>query len=689
MTKILDVFRNNTRAIYRGFLFALTVCLVVYFFPKEGKFQYEFQKGKPWLHENLIAPFDFAIQKSKEDVEQLRLEINEGSKLHFYYVDSIYKAHEKNLAVDINTEVQKARANGLNVDSVSSLTDMVSLAQGVLFQVYEKGILQQNNVNIGNRQEIVLVANNVGESIRLNNVYTISSATNFVENYTYGSNFIEGIITPVLIEHLEHNVFYDEETTQKVLQDRLVNLPTTKGMVQKGEIVIFRGALVDDDKFLVLSSLKQEYEDQIWTKSSYNWILLSQLLLTGVTLMVLFLFIKQYRKEIYEDTSKLTFILMNIILMVLMATAMIKIDAEMLYLIPFCILPLILRAFFDTRLALFTHLVTVLIIGFLAPNGFEFVFLQLIAGIMSILTVVSMYKRADLFITAAKITLIYIISYFAMAILQEGSIDQLQPVIFGLFIANGVLTLFAYPLIYAFERIFGLVSDISLLELSDTNNPLLKELAQKAPGTFQHSLQVANLAEEIIAKLDGNALLVRTAALYHDIGKMNNPLYFIENQTTGFNPHDELSFAESAEMIISHVSDGIKLAKKNKLPDRIIDFIRTHHGTSMVQYFYRQYLKNFPEEVIDKDKFSYKGPKPFSKETAVLMMSDAVEAASRSLKEPNAENIDKLVEGILESQMKEGQFENVDITMRNFKEIKKIFKKKLKSIYHVRIEYPE
>ncbi|MFT5970110.1 MAG: membrane-associated HD superfamily phosphohydrolase, partial [Flavobacteriales bacterium] len=269
MTKILDVFRNNTRAIYRGFLFALTVCLVVYFFPKEGKFQYEFQKGKPWLHENLIAPFDFAIQKSKEDVEQLRLEINEGSKLHFYYVDSIYKAHEKNLAVDINTEVQKARANGLNVDSVSSLTDMVSLAQGVLFQVYEKGILQQNNVNIGNRQEIVLVANNVGESIRLNNVYTISSATNFVENYTYGSNFIEGIITPVLIEHLEHNVFYDEETTQKVLQDRLVNLPTTKGMVQKGEIVIFRGALVDDDKFLVLSSLKQEYEDQIWTKSSY------------------------------------------------------------------------------------------------------------------------------------------------------------------------------------------------------------------------------------------------------------------------------------------------------------------------------------------------------------------------------------------------------------------------------------
>ncbi|MGB0178112.1 MAG: HD family phosphohydrolase, partial [Owenweeksia sp.] len=301
----------------------------------------------------------------------------------------------------------------------------------------------------------------------------------------------------------------------------------------------------------------------------------------------------------------------------------------------------------------------------------------------------NLYKRGQLFFTAAKIIAVYCLSYLSMAIIQEGSLKQIELMNFAYFAGNGFLTLISFPLIYLQEKLFGFVSDVSLLELSDTNNPLLRQLAQKAPGTFQHSLQVANLAEAAVLSIQGNALLVRTGALYHDIGKMTYPMYFIENQHTGLNPHDELSFEESAQMIIGHVKEGIKIAKKNNLPDVLIDFIRTHHGTTTVMYFYKQYIKNFPEEEVNLKKFTYPGPKPFSKETAALMMADSVEAASRSLSRPDHDSIDKLVEGIIDHQMDTGQFENAEITLREIKDIKKIFKKMLMNIYHVRIQYPE
>ena len=309
------------------------------------------------------------------------------------------------------------------------------------------------------------------------------------------------------------------------------------------------------------------------------------------------------------------------------------------------------------------------------------------AGIVSILSVLQMYKRAQLFTSAAKIIGIYFAAYFAMALTQEGSIDNIKWMNFLLFASNGVLTLLAYPMIFAFEKTFNLVSDVSLLELSDTNSPLLRELAQKAPGTFQHSMQVANLAEEGILEIGGNALLVRAGALYHDLGKMKNPQYFIENQSSGVNPHDELSFEESAEIIIEHVKNGIAIAKQNSLPDELIDFIRTHHGTSMVQYFYKQYIASFPDEIEAAEKFSYPGPLPFSKETAVLMMADSVEAAARSLKTPSAESIDSLVESIINKQIDEEQFVNADITIKSITQIKTLFKKKLQSIHHVRLAY--
>jgi putative nucleotidyltransferase with HDIG domain len=365
----------------------------------------------------------------------------------------------------------------------------------------------------------------------------------------------------------------------------------------------------------------------------------------------------------------------------------IKFNSAYIYVVPLCILPLILKAFFDARLGLFTHVITVLLLGFVVANNYEYMFLQIIAGIVTILTVSELYKRANLFISVGQITLIYIVSYFAFYVIHEGSIEGLKWENFLWFVLCGLATLFVQPLIYAYEKLFGLVSDVSLLELSDTNSSLLKELSDKAPGTFHHSLNVANLAEAAANDIGANAMLARVGALYHDVGKMLNPTYFTENQSTGTNPHDELSPKESAKIIVGHVIKGIEIAKKNNLPDRVIDFIRTHHGTSFVRYFYNKQMELNSD--FDPDDFRYNGPKPFSKETAILMMCDSVEAASKSLKNPTSTTINSFVDTIISSQIEADQFLNANITFKDIESIKKVLKHKLANMYHLRIEYPE
>jgi len=366
---------------------------------------------------------------------------------------------------------------------------------------------------------------------------------------------------------------------------------------------------------------------------------------------------------------------------------MVKHYEDFIYMVPLCILPLILKNFFDARLGLFVHVLTVLILGFIVPNSFEYIFLQIITGIVTILTASELYKRANLFISVGQITLIYIVGYFAFHAIHEGNMDNIEWILFGVFVLNGLLTLFAQPLIYMFEKIFGLVSDVSLLELSDTNSKLLKELSDKAPGTFHHSLQVANLAEAAANEIGANAMLVRVGALYHDIGKMERPTYFTENQITNVNPHDDLPPKESTKIIIDHVINGIEIARKNKLPDRVIDFIRTHHGTTLVYYFYKKQQEL--EQDVDRSDFEYPGPIPFSKETAILMMSDAVEAASKSLKNPTFTIIDEFVEKIVKGQMQANQYLNANITLKEIEMVKKVLKQKLTNIYHLRVEYPE
>jgi putative nucleotidyltransferase with HDIG domain len=410
----------------------------------------------------------------------------------------------------------------------------------------------------------------------------------------------------------------------------------------------------------------------------------------ALALMMLFLFLQRYRPEVFADNNKISFILFNILLMVFITTMVVKnftSNEAWVYAVPLCILPLILKNFFDARLGLFTHVITLLILGFVVPNSFEYIFLQITAGIVTILGVSQLYKRTNLFIAVGQITLIYFIGYFAFHSIHEASLEGLKWQVFAIFLLNGMITLFAQPLIYLYEKIFGLVSDISLLELSDTNSTLLKQLSDKAPGTFHHSLQVANLAEAAANEIGANSLLVRVGALYHDIGKMTRPTFYTENQVTNVNPHDDLPPKESAKIILDHVLNGIEIARKNNLPDRVIDFIRTHHGTSLVYYFYKK-QKDLDPDTEEAD-FRYPGPIPFSKETAILMMSDAVEAASKSLKSPTFSIIDDFVEKIVKGQMEADQFLNANITFKEIEAVKKVLKQKLINIYHLRVEYPE
>ncbi|MGC6428450.1 MAG: HD family phosphohydrolase [Flavobacteriales bacterium] len=700
ISKLASKIQNNHFTIQRIFLFLVATFLIVLMFPSQTSFKYEFQKGKPWMHETLIAPYDFSILKSEEEIIAQEQLIIENNKPIFEIDESVYdiKAEEFIRNFDQKWALDKK----VNKDSRFTFFNLKKRNRGKtkkerlaflglkkLKTLYTTGILQLTDEiePKGPDFEVLLIKNNVANVVRYKNLYTIESAANYVKSITGLSENEMEFLVPLLLESLSQNTYFNKENTEKLLNQDLNNIAKSRGKVQEGQVIVSQGELVTDEKHQVLISYRENYEGKNWHESSESWLFLGQFLLVLISIFIFYFFLQQFRPEIFKDNKKITFLLSLILLMFLMATVSFKVSKLAVYLMPFCLLPIILKAFFDTRLALFTHLIVIIIIGFITPNGFEFIYLQLMAGIVSILSVLQMYRRSHLFVSAAKIIAIYFVSYFAISLTQEGSLSNINWTNFLLFGANGALTLFAYPLIFAFEKIFSLVSDISLLELSDTNNPLLRELAQQAPGTFQHSIQVANLAEEGILEIGGNALLVRAGALYHDIGKLKNPQFFIENQHSGINPHDNLSFEESAQVIINHVSNGILIAKENNLPDELIDFIRTHHGTSRVGYFYKQYVASFPDDEDALRKFTYNGLKPYSKETAILMMADAVEAAARSIKNPTSEKIDNLVESIINSQIDDNQFVNADITLKDITKVKKLYKKKLQSIHHLRVEY--
>ena len=653
--------------------------LIVFFFPRGGKFKYEFQKGRSWQYENLYAPFDFSINKTEEELNSEKKYLSDNKSVYYAFSDSVLQK--------VNQDFRNAFENGFldGEYAVSSKNYYFSVGNSILDSIYGLGIFK--DLDVTNR--VLVVKKNEAILVQPNQILDQSGAVGLMktllDNYPKSPQ-IENL-RRTLERVLKPNIFYDKALTDKVLQEELSTISFTRGDIPEGKLIIAKGEVMGAEKFNVLSSLKSQYESELWKGNNYYFILFGYTILVALVLVMLLLFLKKYRPEIYANNNKVTFIFFNILLMVFITTLVVKNFEAYIYAVPLCILPLILKNFFDARLGLFAHVLTILILGFVVPNSFEYIFLQIIAGIVTILTVSELYKRANLFISVGQITLIYMIGYFAFNMIQEGNLDNIKWITFGLFLLNGMITLFAQPLIYAYEKIFGLVSDVSLLELSDTNSGLLKLLSNKAPGTFHHSLQVANLAEAAANEIGANAMLVRVGALYHDIGKMNKPTYFTENQITNVNPHNDLPPKESAKIIIDHVIEGIELARKNNLPDRVIDFLRTHHGTSLVYYFFKKQQELDPE--VEEKGFRYPGPIPFSKETAILMMADAVEAASKSLKSPTYPMIDEFVEKIVQGQLNANQFLNANITLKEIETVKKVLKQKLTNIYHLRVEYPE
>ncbi|GGE31268.1 HD family phosphohydrolase [Psychroflexus planctonicus] len=666
--------------IYKVFLFALSTFLIVYFFPKGAQFKYDFTKNQVWQYDDYYAPFSFALYKSDQQIEDEKKEI-ESNHIPYFKVDiGIWNEFDKKL--------QNAKSTIPDSILPSKQDEIFNFAKAYFDEVYQVGVID-NEKQFNNNQLVFLKKGNlVTETL----YGQFSQRKNVKRNYRSqieNSNlkeFEEVLID--LIEEYPANISFDKSFTQRKLDKKFDEISYTEGLVKEGEKIINNGELIDADKYKKLDSLREEFKRKNISQNQYLFVSLGYSLLVALALLMLLLFIKLYRPNIYENNNKLTFIFFNILLVVGLTLLVMEFSNDYIYVVPICILPLTLKVFFDARLGLFTHVITLLILGFVVPNSYEYMFLHIIAGIVTILTVSELYKRANLFLAVGRITLIYFFAYLAFNLIQEASFQQIAFENLIYFAINGIGLLFIQPLIYGYEKAFGLISDLSLLELSDTNSKLLKRLSEVAPGTFHHSLNVANLAEASANEVQANSLLVRVGALYHDLGKMKNPYYFTENQSTSVNPHDEISPKESAKIIIDHRINGIEIAKKHNLPDRIIDFIRTHHGTSTVYFFYAKAKKESEDEVKRED-FQYPGPIPFSKETAILMMCDAVEAASKSLKEPTAKIVDQFVEKIIDKQIEEKQFLNADITFKEIEVIKKVLKAKLKNIFHLRIEYPE
>ena len=655
--------------------------LIVYLFPKGAKFKYEFQKGKPWQYATLYSPFNFSILKSSAELESEKKAILEAQLPYYRAELSVIEAVKKSFDAQFTNFFDLPASN----NQYKVLYDFGLL---LLDQIYLNGVLPLG-FDQKDGESVFLIKGNFESTVDIVEFVSIENLKQkidyLIQNTAYADYTTQ--FYNLFFEIVQPNIALDDKFTDNVLNESLDGISPYRGLIQENSIIIRQGDVVEGEKLQMLISLREEYASQLWNEYSFYWIIFGYTILVILTFMSLILFINNYRPSIFDDNREISFIFLNMVGIIALTTIVVNFDVRLLYAVPICILPLILKTFFDPRLGLFTHVITVLNLGFVVPNSFEFVFLQMMAGIVTILSTTQLQNRANLFITVGRIVLVYLVGYLAFTITREGGIAKIDLMVIGFFLLNGLLTLFAQPLIYLYERLFKLVSDVSLLELSDTNSKLLKELSDRAPGTFHHSLQVANLAETAANEIGANTLLVRVGALYHDIGKMNAPTYFSENQTGSVSPHEEMPPDQSAKIIINHVTEGIEMAKKSKLPDRIIDFIRTHHGNSWVYFFYKK-AQEMGDDVDEKD-FRYPGPRPFSKETAILMMADSVEAASKSLREPTVDKIEQFVDAVVNKQIDEKQFHECNITLSEIQTVKKVLSKKLINIYHLRVEYPE
>ena len=682
MSKIKD-FLNRIRHSYYGiakvFAFIVAIVLVCWQMPRTSKFKYEYQLSKPWQHESLYAPFDFPIYK---DAATLRAETEAASKS----VRPIFSFND--------AEVQEARNAMINALDAqwhqgegAYLNSNLNFMLAVFDSIQGRGIVAYDSdiANMTPEAEVSIIKDKVMSNARYGDLLTLTSATEAVDAIISDATFVnKKMMATLLKDALRPNVFYDTELTERAVEAAENGVSLTYGLVQKDERIVMEGEVIDAHTYNVLNSLQREYTSRSMSGAESRRVLLSQIFLVTLVFSLMGLYGSKLHKNVFSDLKNIVLLLTMMLLVIIPAYVLVKFAPGLIYVMPVCLLAIMVGSFFNLRLAFSTQVFAVMLISLVVPNPFQFIFMQLVA---TVLTVFSMSNvRHHRFIQAALFVFVgYLLVYLAFTFLSTSEVNWSE--IF-LLLLNALFTLLAQPLILMLERVFGIPTSLSLMELSNTNSPLLRELATTAPGTFQHSIQVANLCEEVLFEIGGDTVLARTGALYHDVGKIKNPMYFTENQHGAYSPHNDLSNLESAEVIISHVTDGIELAHKHHVPERIIDFIRTHHGTRRTEYFYINEQKAHPDEEIDPMPFTYHGPAPFSRETAVLMMADSIEAASHSLKEPDEKKISDLVDNIINKQMEAGQFLNTDLTLRDIETCRKVLKKKLMSIYHVRIAYP-
>ena len=687
MKKLLTQLNRYYHLVYLGAVFIAGIGLIFMVFPGESRFKYEFQKGSPWRHETLIAPFNFAILKTDAELKSEH--------------DSILNTYAPYFTLDTILEELKVKEFS---DALSKYTSTTPGAETVKFtkqlpqilkSIYNSGILPQSTDSyqeLSGKSEIMLIRGNAASKIPFSSLYSIKSAyqeMNDTIRELSGKHYRDIVQKINLSDFISENLNLDKERNQYEKKQILDKISTTKGMIQAGERIIFQGDLVSSEKFLILESLKKAYETKHGDNIEYLLVIAGRLVIISTLIVMMFLYLIFYRRELFDHKRKMSFIIMMMVLMVFLAAFATKIESINIYMVPMAILPIMIRIFFDSRTAIFSLMITTLLIGYFAPNSYEFIILQMIAGILAVFSLNKLHKRSHIVFSALWVFIAYAVVYISMAMVQEGSWKTINWSSLKWFGISSFFIFITYPLIYIFEKVFGFVSDVTLIELSDTNQPLLRKLAEEAPGTFQHSIQVANLAEAVIHRIGGNPFLVRAGALYHDIGKTSDPEFFIENQAVGMNPHDQIDHLKSAKIIIDHVANGVRLAKKYRLPEVLISFITTHHGTTQANYFYKMYQNENPEKEIDKNIFTYPGPLPQDKETAVLMLIDGIEAASRSLNEKSVEKFRELIDNMVEQKIRSNQLMNADLTFRDISILKSTLLEKLVNIYHVRIEYPK
>ena len=661
----------NIRYVVYTVSLMLAVVAIYFLLPKDDNFDRYFEIGKPWTYESVMAPKDFAIYKSDEQLEKERAE----ALTHLEPYVSLITDYRLQITDLKNSKISDWLINVFN-------------------EVYEVGVIslqdKQELEHLGVKKAIVLEGNSVRGKVLLDDIFTPKTAYDYILSKASGEAWIDDNLlkTSNIAEYIETNVSIDRVKTDQAIQIIVDGVMLTSGMVQRGEKVIDKGEVVTEESYQMLKSLQRAIDGDELTQGEDVWKVIGEVMLIVVLIVLFLVYFVLFRPKVLESIRATEFM----ILMMLGMLGLLALVTQYLelneYIVPFAMLALVVRVFFDSRTALYVHIITVLLAGLMVPDATEFVFLQILAGMVAVSSLKDMNSRGQLVKSALLIWVVYGVSFVAMELARGVEVQSVDWSMLFVFALNAVALLFAYGLIFIIEKLFGFLSEVTLVELSNINSPLLMEFSEKCPGTFQHVLQVSNLAVEVAKKIGANALLVRTGALYHDLGKMVNPMYYTENQT-GVNPLNELPYEEAAQVIISHVQEGVKIAEKHNLPYQIVEFISMHHGCSKVKYFYNSFKNKYPDRELDERKFTYPGPLPATKETAILMMSDAVEAASRSLKSYDEESIAKLVEGVVNGQMADGQFRNSPISFRDVEVAKRVFVEKLKNIYHTRIQYPE